>query len=48
MQAVFALADRISVLVGGKIIASGLPEIVRTNVDVQAAYLGREKEPEHA
>jgi branched-chain amino acid transport system ATP-binding protein len=48
MQAVFALADRISVLVGGKIIASGLPEIVRTNADVQAAYLGREKEPEHA
>src|SRR5215213_5890816 len=48
MQAVFALADRISVLVGGKIIASGLPEVVRTNADVQAAYLGREKEPEHA
>jgi len=48
MQAVFALADRISVLVGGKIIASGLPEIVRTNAEVQAAYLGREKEPEHA
>jgi branched-chain amino acid transport system ATP-binding protein len=48
MEAVFALADRISVLVGGKIIASGLPEIVRTNADVQAAYLGREKEPEHA
>jgi branched-chain amino acid transport system ATP-binding protein len=48
MEAVFALADRISVLVGGKIIASGLPEIVRTNADVQAAYLGREKEPENA
>jgi branched-chain amino acid transport system ATP-binding protein len=48
MEAVFALADRISVLVGGKVIASGLPEIVRINADVQAAYLGREKEPEHA
>jgi branched-chain amino acid transport system ATP-binding protein len=48
MDAVFALADRISVLVSGKIIASGLPEIVRTNAEVQAAYLGREKEPEHA
>jgi branched-chain amino acid transport system ATP-binding protein len=48
MDAVFALADRISVLVSGRIIASGLPEIVRSNTEVQAAYLGREKEPEHA
>jgi branched-chain amino acid transport system ATP-binding protein len=48
MDAVFALADRISVLVGGKIIASGLPEMVKANADVQAAYLGREKEPENA
>jgi branched-chain amino acid transport system ATP-binding protein len=48
MEAVFALADRISVLVSGKIIASGLPDAVRANPDVQAAYLGREKEPDHA
>ena len=48
MDAVFALADRISVMVSGRIIASGLPETVKGNADVQAAYLGREKEPEHA
>jgi branched-chain amino acid transport system ATP-binding protein len=48
MDVVFALADRISVMVGGRIIASGLPELVKANADVQAAYLGREKEPDHA
>ncbi|MEM7637328.1 MAG: ATP-binding cassette domain-containing protein, partial [Pseudomonadota bacterium] len=40
MDAVFALADRISVLVYGRIIATGKPEDIRTNADVRSAYLG--------
>jgi branched-chain amino acid transport system ATP-binding protein len=42
MDAVFALADRVSVLVYGRIIASGSPQSVRDNADVRAAYLGDE------
>jgi branched-chain amino acid transport system ATP-binding protein len=42
MDAVFALADRVSVLVYGRIIASGPPQSVRDNADVRAAYLGEE------
>ena len=42
MEAVFALADRVSVLVYGRIIASGLPQEVRANADVRSAYLGEE------
>lgn len=40
MDAVFALADRISVLVYGQIIATGAPEDIRHNADVRTAYLG--------
>jgi branched-chain amino acid transport system ATP-binding protein len=40
MDAVFRIADRITVMVNGSVLASGTPEEVRTNVDVQAAYLG--------
>ena len=40
MDAVFGLADRISVLVQGRVIASGAPGEIRANHEVQAAYLG--------
>jgi branched-chain amino acid transport system ATP-binding protein len=46
MQAVFALADTISVLVNGAIIASGLPQEIRENPVVRTAYLGDEELPE--
>lgn len=42
MDAVFALADRISVLVYGHIIATGTPDEIRNNDDVRHAYLGEE------
>ncbi len=42
MDAVFALADRISVLVYGHIIATGTPAEIRDNEAVQHAYLGEE------
>lgn len=43
MQAVFRLADRISVLVSGRIIACGTPDEIRSNSRVIQAYLGDEE-----
>jgi branched-chain amino acid transport system ATP-binding protein len=40
VDAVFRLADRVSVLVGGRVIASGAPDAVRRDPEVIAAYLG--------
>lgn len=40
MDTVFALADRISVMVGGQIVATGDAEEIRSNPTVQTAYLG--------
>ena len=42
MDAVFSLADRISVLVYGRIIATGAPREIRVNSEVRAAYLGED------
>ena len=42
MDAVFALADRLTVMVNGQVIASGTPAEVRADANVQSAYLGEE------
>ena len=42
MEAVFALADRITVLIGGRVLASGGPEEIRAHAEVRRAYLGEE------
>ncbi len=42
MDAVFRLADRISVLVAGRVITTGLPDEIRANAAVKSAYLGEE------
>jgi len=47
MGVVFGLADRISVLVYGEVIATGKPEDVRADPKVQEAYLGAALEEEH-
>jgi branched-chain amino acid transport system ATP-binding protein len=43
MEAVFALADRITVLVYGRVIASGAPDEIRANEEVRQAYLGEQE-----
>ena len=43
MEAVFALADRITVLVYGRVIASGAPAAIRANEEVRQAYLGEQE-----
>jgi branched-chain amino acid transport system ATP-binding protein len=48
MPVVFGLADNISVLVYGEIIATGEPEAVRADRKVQEAYLGAALEAEEA
>jgi branched-chain amino acid transport system ATP-binding protein len=42
MDAVFALADKLTVMVNGQVIASGTPAEIRADAGVQAAYLGEE------
>jgi len=43
MDAVFALADTLTVMVNGKVLATGTPDEIRNSQDVQNAYLGTEE-----
>ena len=43
MDTVFSLADRVTVLVYGRGIATGTPEEIRNNAEVRAAYLGEDE-----
>ena len=45
MDAVFRIADRITVMVNGSVVATGTPDQIRTDPVVRTAYLGEE---EHA
>jgi branched-chain amino acid transport system ATP-binding protein len=42
MDAVFALAEVLTVMVNGTVIATGTPNDIRSDAQVQAAYLGEE------
>jgi branched-chain amino acid transport system ATP-binding protein len=44
MDAVFSLADRVSVLVYGRVIATGSPQTIRDDAGVREAYLGAQGE----
>jgi branched-chain amino acid transport system ATP-binding protein len=43
MDAVFSLADRLTVMVNGRVLESGAPERIRASRAVQEAYLGSEE-----
>ena len=43
MHVVFSLADRITVLAGGRVIAQGVPDEIKGNPKVLEAYLGEEQ-----
>jgi branched-chain amino acid transport system ATP-binding protein len=45
MEAIFSLADRITVLVYGEVVVTGNAEEIRLNTAVRQAYLGEEEEP---
>jgi branched-chain amino acid transport system ATP-binding protein len=45
MDAVFSVADRVSVLVYGHVIATGTPSEIRENTEVCSAYLGEHEIP---
>lgn len=47
VEAVFALADRITVLVYGRVIATGSPDAIRANAEVRQAYLGEQEAVTH-
>jgi branched-chain amino acid transport system ATP-binding protein len=47
MEAVFALADRVTVLVNGRVIASGAPAAIRADAQVRDAYLGEQPAVAH-
>jgi branched-chain amino acid transport system ATP-binding protein len=43
MEVVFCIADRISVIYYGKVLASGLPDEIRNDQKVKDAYLGEDR-----